>query len=194
MAAVEVLASEGPTGAAFMVRAIRDERMIRDAQKLAHKLQLNGFCGLDYVIEKSSHVPYLIEVNPRCTQLGHLPLAGGRDLAAALCEKLTGRINEAESHSLEGRIVAFFPQVERLATRGAISEGVYKDIPQGQPRLLSELMRPVREERRWVSRLSHRFRPERRSEPVEFCSDAEEFSVVPDNQTPIGPASLSGGC
>lgn len=193
MVSVEVLASEGPTGAAFLVRTIKDERMIRDARKLAQKLQLSGFCGLDYVIEKSSRVPYLIEVNARCTQLGHLPLAGGRDLAGALCGKLTGRINEVGRDSIEGKVVAFFPQAERFATGRTISEAEYKDIPQDQPRLLSELIRPAGAEGRWISRLYHHCHPARRSAPVLFCLGAEDFSIVAEKQVGIEPMGISRG-
>lgn len=180
MVSVEVLASEGPTGAAFLVRTIEDERMIRDARLLAHELQLSGFCGLDYVIEKSTRVPYLIEVNPRCTQLGHLPLAEGRDLVSALCWKLTGQMYEVDRDSIEGRIVAFFPQAERWTARCAPAETVYRDVPQGQPGFLNELIRPAWPERRWIWRAYHYFYPVRRPEPIEFCTGAEPVAVFPE--------------
>ncbi len=69
---VVVVAAEGPTGAATIFRRVRSERMTQAAKLIAARLQLSGFYGLDFVIESDTNVPYLIELNPRCTQLGHL--------------------------------------------------------------------------------------------------------------------------
>jgi hypothetical protein len=190
---VEVLASEGQTGAAFLVRTMEDERMIRDARLLAHKLQLSGFCGLDYLLEKSTRVPYLIEVNPRCTQLGHLPLARGRDLANALCAQLTGQMSAHDREAIEGRVVAFFPQAERWAGRSTLPRAAYTDIPRSQPGLLSELMRPAWPQRQWISRIYHHFYPARRSEPVEFRAGDGDVSASHEEQTWTQPMGIFHG-
>jgi len=180
LVAVEVLASEGATGAAFLVRPIEDERLIRDAEVLAEKLQLTGFYGFDYVIDKSTRVPYLIEVNPRCTQLGHLPLAGGRDLAALFCEKVTGRHFDTQDLSSPPRIVGLYPQATRWSAQCSLSEDVYYDVPQNQPRLLNELTLPVWPERRWIARLYHNLFPSTKPTPVEYDlrSSPEDFPAA----------------
>jgi hypothetical protein len=173
---VEVLASEGMTGAAFLVRVIEDERMTRNAQLLASKLQLTGFCGLDYLIEKTSRIPYLIEVNPRCTQLGHLTLADGYDLASLLCRKLTGHDYKRKRDSLEGRVVAFFPQADRWTAQCPLPAGAYHDIPENQPRLVSELMQPIWPERQWISRVYHQLQRSRKAKAVECALWGDEMS------------------
>jgi len=179
LVAVEVLASEGATGAAFLVRPIEDERLIRDAEVLAKKLQLTGFYGFDYVINKSTRVPYLIEVNPRCTQLGHLPLAGGRDLASFLCEKVTGERIEAQRASVIPRTVGLYPQATRWSGQYSFPEGIYYDIPQNQPRLLSELMLPIQPERQWIARMYHHFYPSAKPAPVKYDLRSGEEEVPP---------------
>ena len=85
---VEVLRSQGATGAAMVVRLIDHCEIARAACKLAKRLELSGFHGLDFVLEADSGAAYLIEMNPRCTQLGHLPISGQGSLAGLLCRKL----------------------------------------------------------------------------------------------------------
>ena len=52
---------------------------------------LSGLCGFDFMQEANTGKAYLIEINPRATQVGHLTLGGGRDLPAALYGAVTGQ-------------------------------------------------------------------------------------------------------
>lgn len=174
MVSVEVLASQGATGAAFLVRMIDNDEMSRAAHLLAKSLQLSGFFGLDFLIDQSTGRPHLIEMNPRCTQLGHLPLHGGTDLAGALCAKLCGEACTRGEASVEGRVIAFFPQAEQWNRNGTVPIGTFNDIPEGQPELVRELVRPSWPERQWISRIYHLFRSPCAVDPVEFCSDSRE--------------------
>jgi hypothetical protein len=169
---VEVLASQGATGAAFLVQLIDNDAMTRAAHLLANRLQLSGFVGLDFLIDRVTEQPYLIEMNPRCTQLGHLPLTGGRDLAGALCAKLGCGTCATNVASVEGLPIAFFPQATRWDAKSSLSANIYNDIPRGQPELVRELMRPIWPERQWISRIYHLFSPARVAEPVEFRVEA----------------------
>ena len=69
---VEVLASQRPAGAATVLRLVRNDEIERASCLMARRLRLNGFHGLDFIIEEGTDAPYLIEMNPRATQLGHL--------------------------------------------------------------------------------------------------------------------------
>jgi len=73
---VEVITAQGLTGAATVVRLVQNKEIEEAARKLAKKFNLNGFHGLDFVFEENSGAAYLIELNPRTTQLGHLRLPG----------------------------------------------------------------------------------------------------------------------
>jgi hypothetical protein len=168
MVSVEVLASQGATGAAFLVRITENDEMNKAARLLARRLQLSGFCGLDFLIDQRTGLPYLIEMNPRCTQLGHLPLAGGNDLAGALCEKLIGRACTTSTPSVERQVVAFFPQAERWGGRKPQSYGIYVDVPHGQTELVRELLRPSWPERQWISHIYRLFHPTRTVDSVEY--------------------------
>jgi hypothetical protein len=178
MISVEVLASQGPTGAAFLIRMIDNDEMTKAVHLLARSLQLNGFFGLDFLVDQSTGQPHLIEMNPRCTQLGHLPLPGGKDLAGALFAKLSGEACSTDEPSIEGRVIAFFPQAGQWSTKSPLPIGTHVDVPEGQPELVCELSRPSWPERQWISRIYHLFRPPRPVEPVAFCSETPERAHV----------------
>ena len=80
---VEVLSAQGATGAANVVRLMRNVEIETAAQLLAKRLKPNGFYGLDFIREEGTGTLYLIELNPRCTQLGHLNVSAQGDLAGA---------------------------------------------------------------------------------------------------------------
>ena len=90
MVSVIVVAAEGLTGAATIVRVIDNERMKQAAELVVSRLGLSGFYGLDFVMEAGTDVPYLIEMNPRCTQLGHIELTGDGCLAGVLSAAIRG--------------------------------------------------------------------------------------------------------
>ena len=81
---VEVITSQGATGAATVVRLIRNEELRGQQPLLTRKFGLSGFHGLDFMIDGADQRRYLIELNPRSTQLGHLRLSEQGDLAGAL--------------------------------------------------------------------------------------------------------------
>ena len=68
----EVLQKVGSTGHATVVRRIEHPEMSVAAEKIAKRLKLSGFHGLDFMIESETGNAYLIEINPRTTQVGHL--------------------------------------------------------------------------------------------------------------------------
>ena len=76
--AVIAASTAGATGPATIVRPYDDAEMIEAGRALIQRLGLSGFVGLDFMIEDVTRLPYLIEVNPRCTPIGHiaLPLTG----------------------------------------------------------------------------------------------------------------------
>ena len=137
---VEVVSSDGMTGPASIVRVVDNPDMTLAGERIARRLSLTGFFGLDFMIEERSNATYLIEMNPRCTPLSHLQLGKGRDLIEALGAKLLGRPVMETPPVTEKDLIAYFPQAwhchsEFLGTS-------FQDIPQGEPKLVEELMRP----------------------------------------------------
>ena len=152
---VEVLASQAPTGAANVVQLLKS-REIEDAVRLlAAKLQLSGFHGLDFVLGQGTNAAYLVELNPRATQLGHLHLSAQGDLAGVMARKLRNAPADQkvapESRILTGAIALFPHALKTDPTCTYLSEG-YHDIPWEEPALVHELLRDSWPERQWQSR------------------------------------------
>jgi hypothetical protein len=156
---VEVLVSQSPTGAANVVRVIKNNEIEAAVQLLARKLQLSGFHGLDFVLEQDTEAAYLVELNPRATQLGHLNLSAHGDLAGVMTGKLKdeapGRI--ASENQLENTTIAFFPFAFKTNPGSVYLHQGYHDVPWDQPALVRELLRDPWPERQWQSRIYQYF-------------------------------------
>jgi predicted ATP-grasp superfamily ATP-dependent carboligase len=138
--AVEVVSSDGMTGPASIVRVVDNAEMMLAAERIARRLCLSGFFGLDFMIEDGGNASYLIEMNPRCTPLSHLQLGKGRDLIGALAAKLLVQPLPETPPVTENELIAYYPQAWHCHSEFL---GVsFQDIPRGEPRLVEELMRP----------------------------------------------------
>lgn len=204
MVGVEVLCTQGRTGASTIVRLIRNEEMLRDAQRLTETLGLSGFHGLDYILEEGTGNPYLIELNARCTQLGHLILPDQGDLAGFLCAQLGarsrpgGRPTGQPELPIDRDIIAFFPQALAWNPDSPYMQQCHHDIPWAQPALVRELLRDPWAERQWLSRLYHWLRGKERSpvpNVVNFLSLAAQngfASSPPREQIIVGQLTHKG--
>jgi hypothetical protein len=171
MVSVAVVATEGPTGAATIVRLIQNDAMKNAAEVLVSRLKLSGFYGLDFVIESGTDIPWLIEMNPRCTQLGHIEVPGDGCLAGVWSAALRGEPSPAPRNAISRDTIALFPQA--LAAGEVCRphlDASYHDLPSEEPRLLSELMLKSWPHRRWVARIYHAFKPLERVDPILFES------------------------
>jgi hypothetical protein len=136
----EAVSTETLLGPATVVRLVENGDMMIAAQRIARRLSLSGFFGLDFVIEERTGAAYLIEMNPRCTTPSHLRLGIGRDMVGALSAQLTGKpLSEAVSIT-QKNLIAYFPQAflrnsEYLSTS-------YHDLPDAEAELIEELRRP----------------------------------------------------
>jgi hypothetical protein len=143
--AVEVVQAQGPTEPAIVVEVVEGKEMLRAAAILTEHLNLSGFFGLDFMIEEGTGLPYLIEMNPRCTPPCPMPLGQGKDLLAALLAQVTARPLKERKPVTERSKIAYFPvnwgNAVLSSDLGAISSAYY-DVPDGEPALVEELLRP----------------------------------------------------
>ena len=175
MTIVEAVTTRGATGAATVVRVVDNAEITAAARLLAERLQLTGFHGLDFLLQRGTGRAFLIELNPRATQLGHLCLRGKRDLVGALCSALRPH-REAEhvaEGSIESDIVAFFPQALSSNPNSPYLTGGYHDIPWEQPRLYRELLHPPWPDRQPLARAYHLVRPRKRELEAVFDLDED---------------------
>jgi thioredoxin reductase len=152
---VEVVSTAGVKDPATVVRVVDNHEMMLFAEKIARRLGLSGFFGLDFMIEDRSNLLYLIEMNPRCTPLCHLQLGKGRDLIEALRGQLTGQPIREIPPMTEKDMIAYFPQA--WTCESEFLQMSYQDIPQGEPGLVQELLHPW-SERSVLGRIADRVR------------------------------------
>src|SRR5579859_4735026 len=167
MVTVEVLTAQGATGAATVVRLMHNDEIEQAARLLAREFHLSGFHGLDFVMDGAG-AAYLIELNPRCTQLGHLRLPGQGDLAGAMSAKLASRETQEPQDCIEAETVAFFPQTFNWNPQSAYLRRGYHDVPWEEPALLRELLRDSWPERQLLTRIYHYFRAPKKQSEVKF--------------------------
>ena len=163
---VQALSCQGPTGASLVVQVIANPQLSRAAALLAGHLKISGFFGLDFILEQGTGAEYLIEMNPRCTQLGHLKTSQG-DLAGALCAALAGRERARATQPILSNTIAFFPQAFLWGAHTAYPEGVHHDVPWEQRRLVRALLQDPWPNRQWLARLYHLLRRPAALEVVE---------------------------
>ena len=136
---VEVVSAAGLTGPASVVRLVDNAAMTSAAEKIAARLSMSGFFGLDFVIDQAG-TPFLIEMNPRATPPCHLRLGEGRDIPGALLAELTGRPHQDAPPVTRNEMIAYYPQPDD--SNPALLQGCYQDIPHSEPELIQELLRP----------------------------------------------------
>lgn len=149
---VEVVSADGLTGPASVVRVVDNSEMMLCAERIARRLHLSGFFGLDFMIEDGTEKTYLIEMNPRCTPLCHLRLGRGRDMIGSLWAQLAGRPLPDTPPVTENDLIAYFPQAWN--GKNEFLQASFQDIPQGEPDLIEEFLRPW-PERSFLFRLTN---------------------------------------
>jgi carbamoylphosphate synthase large subunit len=182
--AVMVVVAEGSVGASTVVRIVQNPQMTRAAELLAAHLQLSGFFGLDFMIDEAGEA-HLIEMNPRCTQLGHFELPDRGSLAGVFSADLRGEALRVD-RPIQSSVIALFPQA--LAGGPACSPYIaqsYHDVPTEESALVDELSLPSWPQRQWTSKLYHRFFPFRPSQPLSFEKPGDLGCV--DSPTTLEP-------
>lgn len=137
---VEVVSTVNPVGRADVVQLSDNADMRYAAERIARRLGLSGFFGLDFMIEDGTGLAHLIEMNPRPARPFHLQLGKGRDLVTALCSQLSGRPISDTPSVTQNRMIAYFP--DAWDTKSEFLASSYHDIPEGEPDLVQELRQP----------------------------------------------------
>jgi hypothetical protein len=128
----EVVQEAWANGPATVIRLISDPEMEANAELIASRFGLSGLHGLDYMRDSSGRL-WLIEINPRLTQIAHLALGPGRDLAAALLACATGQPVAPRPVKIDSDLVALFPQ-EWLRDRNSdYLRTAYHNVPSNNP-------------------------------------------------------------
>ena len=145
----EVIYKRNASGPATVVRVIDNDEMTNTARTIAARLKLSGIHGFDFMLQAGTRKPYLIEINPRATQLCHLTLGPGRDLPAALFAALTGKMVAPSQKLTDNDTIALFPQEWIRDPQSSFLRSAYHDVPSQEPRLVESCLRSGRKQRGW---------------------------------------------
>ncbi|MGC2057384.1 MAG: ATP-grasp domain-containing protein [Candidatus Sulfotelmatobacter sp.] len=148
----EVIKKRSAAGPATVVRWIENTDIATAAEKMVRRLNLSGVHGFDFMLEERTGKTYLIEMNPRATQVGHLALGPGRDIPAALYAALSGTVRQSAPAVTENDTIALFPQEWIRNPESAFLQSAYHDIPWEAPEFVRDCVSNQRKQSAWYSR------------------------------------------
>jgi hypothetical protein len=140
----EVINKRHRAGPATVMRLIDHPDISSAVEKISRRLKLSGVHGFDFMLEASTGKAYLIEINPRVTQVGHLALGPGRDLSAALVAAIYGCAVQPAPKVTEKEIITLFPQEWMRKPSSSYLWSGYHDVPWEEPELLQVCVRHAR--------------------------------------------------
>jgi ATP-grasp domain len=175
---VEVLYAQSATGTALTARVIDNKEIRTAAERIAARLQLSGFHGLDFVLEDGTENAYLIEMNPRCTQLGHLQIAGQGDLAGVLYRSFSGADSPQYENPIREETIAFFPEALFSNPKCPYLATSFVDVPWDEPKLVIQLMRGDWRDRRLLARMYRALRPPKGAAVAFDAGDALSIAMI----------------
>jgi ATP-grasp domain len=146
----EVLQRQHAQGPSTVLRLIENADMVGATEKIARRLELSGFHGFDFVLHSQTGQAYLLEINPRATQVGHLTLGPGRDLPGALYAAITAQPARLAPRLTENDTIALFPQEWTRNPASHFLRSAYQDVPWEQPEFVRTCL-PGRSNRLWDS-------------------------------------------
>jgi hypothetical protein len=132
----EVVKKKSAAGYSTVVRLIESAEMMAAAEKIARRLNLSGLYGFDFMLEADTRDAYLIEMNPRSTQVGHLALGPGRDIPAAIFSAVVGQTTRVSPSVTEKDTIALFPQEWLRDSSSPYLRSAYHDVPWDEPELI----------------------------------------------------------
>jgi hypothetical protein len=148
----EVINKRDSAGPSSVVRLIENAEMSAAAEKLVRRLNLSGVLGFDFMLEAHTGNAYLIEINPRSTQVGHLTLGEGRDLPAALYSALSGEAVHTAPKVTENDTIVLFPQEWMRDPESSFLMSGYHDVPWDEPELLRACVQQRSKKNLWYSK------------------------------------------
>ncbi len=150
----EVLKKAKSAGHATVVSLIENPEVSAAIERIVRRLNLSGLHGFDFILESLTGNAYLIEINPRATQVGHLTLGHGRDLPAALFAALAGEAIRPAPKITENDTIALFPQEWLRDPESPFLQLGYHDVPWEEPGLIRACVRERRKQSAWYSQQS----------------------------------------
>ena len=140
----EVINKRHDAGPATVMRLLDHPEMSNAVEKIVRRLRLSGVHGFDFMLEAATGDAFLIEMNPRTTQVGHLTLGAGRDIPAALASVMSGSAIHLAAKATENEVITLFPQEWMRDPSSPYFRVGHHDVPWGEPGLVQACVRHAR--------------------------------------------------
>jgi Carbamoyl-phosphate synthase L chain, ATP binding domain len=148
----EVLRKCNAAGHATVVRLIDNAEISTAVERVVRRMGLSGLCGFDFMLEARTGHAYLIEINPRLTQVGHITLGAGHDLPAALYGAVSGQLGRVSPAVTANDTIALFPHEWARDPGSEFLRTGYHDVPWDTPELVHACIRRSLKQSVWYSR------------------------------------------
>jgi carbamoyl-phosphate synthase L subunit-like protein len=125
----KVVNKSSDTGPSTVLQFVDNAEMADSAEKMVRRLGLSGFVGFDFMIEDATGDAYLIEINGRSTQVGHLALGPGRNLPVAMLAAVSGEPEPAVPAVTNNDTIALFPFEWLQNPQSPYLLSAYHDVP-----------------------------------------------------------------
>jgi hypothetical protein len=145
----EVLHKLDSAGPATVLRIIDNLEMAQAAEKSVRRLRLSGLHGFDFMLETNTGSAFLIEINPRTTQVGHLTLGPGRDLPAALYSAISSETLHPAPKVTDKDTIALFPNEWLRDPASSYLISAYHDIPWQESEMVRACIQTRRAPKSW---------------------------------------------
>ena len=138
---LEVVTTWCVRGPSSVLRVVDNPAMASAARKLVRRLNFTGFCGFDFIF-RADGTPLLLEMNARPTQIAHLALGPGKDLAAAFAfaaagGRASGVLRHDRPACTSNPLIALFPQEWQRDPESDMLLQAFHDVPWSEPGLVT---------------------------------------------------------
>lgn len=125
-----------PTSPCSVARLSNSSEAQFTLSTLVQHLKFNGFCSCDFIVEKNTQMPYLLEFNPRPTPISALGHIFRHDLCVALAEAWGYISNQPSIPHAYRDTIALFPNEWMRDFTSPYLTSAYHDVPWHDPKLL----------------------------------------------------------
>jgi hypothetical protein len=125
-------------GSGALVEIIDSPEMMDTANVLVKRLNLSGIIGFDFMLDSENRA-WLIEMNPRVTHTSYLGCSTA--LSAALFSKVSGIAVPSQLPSVQGKLIALFPQELQRSPHSEFLLSGYDDVPWEEPELVLAMLK-----------------------------------------------------
>lgn len=132
---VEVVEVTHERGPASVVRPVDHPEMAMVCERMVKRLHLSGFVGFDFIIDSANRA-WLLEMNPRVTQICHFSLSDGTDLAGMLYTLMNRQPPYPRPASINRDLVALFPNEIIRSSSSSYLLSCQHDVPWEEPEIV----------------------------------------------------------